>query len=88
MKTADFNRFSIHLPESAVSEMSHAGPCDADVARWAQITDLGEEATPEAIRAELKECGAWDEEELADDEANIRRILWIAAGNIREEEAA
>ena len=77
-----------HLPERAVEEMSHPGPCDADVKRWAQITDLEEIATPDAIRAELREYGAWDDEELADDEQNIRRILWIAAGNIRDEEHA
>lgn len=39
------------------------------------------------IRAELKEYGAWDETELADDEANRLRIVWIAAGNISEDHA-
>jgi len=40
---------------------------------------------PADIAAELKDYGAWDETELADYDANIQRILWIAAGNIREE---
>ena len=34
------------------------------------------------LRAELKEYGAWSEEELADHEANLDRILWLACGNI------
>lgn len=39
------------------------------------------------IRAELKEYGTWDAEDLADAAANRERILWIAAGNIAEEAA-
>jgi len=32
----------------------------------------------------LSEYGAWDEEELADDEMNRVRLLWIAAGNAQD----
>jgi hypothetical protein len=39
----------------------------------------------DAIRKELKYCGAWDDEELANDAKNRLRIVWIAAGNIRDE---
>lgn len=42
--------------------------------------------TPAAIRAELRESGAWDNDELADDDANWQRLIWIAAGNINDEE--
>jgi hypothetical protein len=38
----------------------------------------------DAIRAELKEYGAWDDEVLADDAQNQKRIVWIAAGNITD----
>jgi hypothetical protein len=38
-----------------------------------------------SLRAELREYGAWNEEELSNHEDNLARILWIACGNIREE---
>ncbi len=38
----------------------------------------------DALRAELREYGAWDDEQLADDAANWDRIVWIAAGDILE----
>ena len=40
---------------------------------------------PDLIRQELKEYGAWEEEELADDDANWQRILWLGANDIVEE---
>ena len=36
------------------------------------------------IRQELLEYGAWDDEELKDDAQNQVRLMWIAAGYIKE----
>ena len=90
---ASFNRFEMRLSGECVEACSHSGACDDDVAHWAPIVRAQVETdaftnrpTPNKIRAELKECGAWDADELADDEANWRRIVWIAAGNIAEED--
>lgn len=85
MKTAHFNRFSVHLPERCIKECCGPGSTDSAVAYWSSLCDFEPSATPEAIRAELAEYGAWDDAELADDEMNRRRIVWIAAGNIKEE---
>lgn len=84
-KTAYFDRFTFDMPEQAVQDCHHQGACDEDVAYWADRLKI--DVDPELIRAELKEYGAWDAEELADDRANLERILWIAAGNIQEDEA-
>lgn len=78
-----FNRFIVEMPLEAVQDCSHQGACDDDVAYWAPKIKI--DATPDDIRAELKEYGAWDGEELADDKANKECIVWIAAGNIKEE---
>lgn len=83
MKTAYFERFEINMPEECVADCSHAGQCDADVAFWLPLLDL--KLDPAKVRAELDEYGAWDEAELADDAANLQRIVWIAACNISEE---
>ena len=89
---ASFNRFELRLPGQCVLDCSHSGPCDADVNRWvdrvrAQVAADNFALSPNAenISAELAEYGAWDEEQLADDEQNWHRLVWIAANNIAEE---
>ena len=85
MKTAYFNRFTIELPDDAVRDCAHQGQCDDDVKHWAGKIARPEACTTERLAAELKEYGAWDAEELADDAANWERLIWIAAGNIKDE---
>lgn len=84
-RTAYFNRFSIELPQACVNDCSHHGQCGDDVAFWACEIERPEAITPEALAAELKEYGAWSAEELQDDSANWNRLIWIAAGNLKEE---
>jgi hypothetical protein len=84
-QTAYFNRFSLDLPSEAVTDCSHQGACDDDVEHWAAKIQRPSDITPEALRSELKEYGAWDSTELSDDDANWKRLIWIAAGNIKEE---
>jgi hypothetical protein len=79
---AYFNRFVVEMPPEAVAACHHQGQCDEDVAYWAPRIKI--DASDEDIRAELKEYGAWDNEELEDTEANKRRIIWIAAGDIKD----
>lgn len=38
----------------------------------------------EAVREELRGTGAWDEDELADDDMSIVRLLWLAGNDITE----
>lgn len=85
---AQFNRFELRLPGAAVNDIAQPGSNDEAVVHWAGkvCNEWPERATQDAIRAELKEYGAWDETELADDAANWRRLLWTAAHNIAEEE--
>jgi hypothetical protein len=89
MATAFFNRFELTMTMEQAESASHAGRCDEDVESLASEPEISaqlEGLDAEAVKAELKEYGAWDETELADHEQNLRRILWIAAGNITEEE--
>lgn len=68
---------------------AHQGQCDGDIEWlrlnrpkiWRQLAKIDKDI----LRAELDEYGAWDDEELADHEANLTRILWIACGDIVEE---
>ncbi len=81
-----FNYGELELPVQALLDCHHQGACDADVDEWANEIDWDSQTMgPVDIRKELEECGAWDDEELSDDELNQKRILWIAAGNYQEE---
>lgn len=66
---------------------SHQGECFEDVqalvatpAIALQLDNIG----AEAIRAAMKESGGFSAEELADDDANRNRAVWMAACDIRE----
>lgn len=83
-----FERFEIELTKEQALSGSHPGPCDEDIAELLKVPEIAaqlDKIGDETIKAELKEYGAWDEAELADNEQNRARILWIACGNIREE---
>ena len=86
MKTAFFNRFILELPSEAVLDCHHQGACDEDVLFWSNKITRPDEITKEKLKSELKEYGAWDKDELENDDDNWKRLIWIAAGNIQENE--
>ena len=85
MEAACFNRFVIEMPEEAAMACSHTGDCSGGVTFWAPRITRPAECTAAALQSELKEYGAWNEEQLADDAANWERIVWVAACDIREQ---
>lgn len=85
---AYFNRFEFEMTMEQAEACSHPGPCDADVedtTRDPFIRAQLDMLDPGALREELKEYGAWEDDELADHEQNKRRIVWLAAGNITDD---
>jgi hypothetical protein len=79
-------RLSMTL-EQALSA-NHQGRCDDDVIALSKdpaISQQLEQLNPEDVRAELKAYGAWDDQELLSTEENLQRLLWIAAGDIKED---
>ena len=86
---AYFNRFTIRMTLEQARGASHQGQCDDDVAALVEDKRIArqlDKIPADDIRAELREYGAWDVVELAYDAENRQRIVWIAAGNIVEEE--
>ena len=86
--TSSSGRIEFQLTRAQAAAMSHPGPCDADVAYYRNVPVVKKQLAkidPADLARELKEYGAWDEKELADHDANLSRILWIAAINISEE---
>ena len=86
---AQFERFELPIPVAVALDCSQGGKDatdDVDYAlRYTPAGDAVDALDPDLIREELRGYGAWDDEELADDEANRARLLWIAACDVREE---
>lgn len=78
----------LQLTKEQARTGSHRGTCDDDVAYLRTVPTIRrqlEKLNPENLRRELKEYGAWNEEELADHNENLNRWLWLCCGNITEE---
>jgi hypothetical protein len=85
---ASFNRIDLSIRLADARSASHQGDCEADVRTLLAepyISRQFDAINPDAIRTELGEYGAWNATELADDEMNRVRILWLACGNLDEE---
>lgn len=83
-----FNNLEIEMTLRQAEFCSHPGDCFHDVEALMGEPSIKRQRSkidPELIRQELREYGAWEDEELADDEANWQRILWLGACDIAEE---
>lgn len=83
-----FSRFEIELTKQQASIASHPGQCDADVGALLHVPKVRRmlnRINPDLIREELKEYGAWNDDELNNNDQNRARIVWIAANNIMED---
>jgi hypothetical protein len=82
-------RIELQMTLEQAESGSHQGQCDEDVRALSLVPEIKTQLDAidkDVLAAELKEFGAWDAEELADHAQNIQRILWIACGDIKEEE--
>ena len=82
-------RIELQMSLSEAQSASHQGQCDDDVQALSRLPHIEaqlNEISPALLRTELQEYGAWDEEQLADHEQNLQRLLWSLAGDIVEEE--
>ncbi len=82
---APFNSFEIEMTRKQALSISHPGDCEADVAALLKCPKIQSQLTKindATLADELREYGAWDDEELKDRARNNARIIWIAAGNI------
>lgn len=88
MATYFGNYTEIALRREDVLACAHQGRCDDDVAATVSLPYVAKQLDAMSaadIALELKEYGAWNEDELSDEDANRERFLWTVAFNIREE---
>ena len=88
--TSSCGRIELLMTSDDAASASHPGPCDADVYALSKIPRIKRQIDaidPATLRLELREYGAWDNDALDDHEANLQRLLWIAAADISGGEA-
>lgn len=82
---------TLTLTMEEARSLSHQGQCDDDVQAGLKNPKIRSQVDAwdeDKLRAELKEYGAWDEVELSDHSMNQARMLWLAAGDIVDGNAA
>lgn len=80
-------RIELQMTMEQAESVSHSGECDEDVLELLKVPEIKaqlEKLNPETLISELKEYGAWNAEELADHAQNLQRILWLAGGDIKD----
>jgi hypothetical protein len=90
---ASRNSFEFRILGEAILDICHSGSNDEAVAAWVdrvrgqvEKDNFRNKPDAESIREELSGYGAWDADELADDEQNWHRLLWCAAWDISDDE--
>jgi hypothetical protein len=77
----------LNITRAQAERGSHRGPCDDDIAALRNVPAIRRQLarlSPSEVAGELREYGAWGRVELADHDANLSRLLWLACGNIVE----
>lgn len=80
-------RVEFQLTMREAKRGSHVGQSLDDVLalrKTARIKAMLAKIKPADVRLELKEFGTWDDTELANHDDNLNRILWLACGDVVE----
>ena len=80
-------RIELQMTMEQAESASHSGDCDEDTRELSKVPAIAKQLgkiDPSVVSSELKEYGAWNSEELADHDQNLRRILWLAACDVTE----
>lgn len=80
-------RINLQLTKEQAHTGYHQGSCDEDIAYLRTVPAIRRQLAkidPATLASELSEYGAWDDDELADHEVNLDRILWLACGDIHD----
>lgn len=80
-------RIELELTAEDATSGSHQGPCDDDIRELSREPYIAEQLAkldPKLLASELREWGAWTDDELADHDQNLQRVLWLACGSIAD----
>lgn len=90
MKTLyNYSNYSndLRLTRKDAESATHSGDCEGDVIILMEKKYIKKQLdllNPDNLKKELSEYGAWNDEELSNHNDNIKRWVWISAGDIVE----
>jgi hypothetical protein len=82
-------RLELQLSGDQTARGYHSGPCDLDIAALLQDPEISRQLSvfdPAQVAATLKEYGAWNSQDLANHADNLARLLWIACGDLVDQQ--
>lgn len=90
MKTFTYYSTNIFLTltRAEILQASHQGQCADDVLELSKKPHIKKQLDiidAEELKKDLREYGAWDDEQLADHAENLQRFMWLAAGSLKED---
>lgn len=77
----------LRLTRADANYCAHSGNCENEVNEVMQKPYVKKQLgalNPDKLAKELKDFGAWDDEQLANHKDNLQRWVWISAGDITE----
>jgi hypothetical protein len=77
----------LNITKKVAGMINHSGDCFAEIIEISQLPQIKRQLNkldPEELKKELCDYGTWDNEQLQDHKENLYRILWIACGNIND----
>ncbi len=84
--TASSGRIELQFTEEQAQSMPLSGDCESAAEFLViELADQLAKIEDETLREELREYGAWDDEELQDRTRNLLRLVWLAASDTCEE---
>jgi hypothetical protein len=78
-------RIELQISKAQAARGYHSGRCDDDIEalrREPAIRRQLDKISPALLADELREWGAWSDQELSDHADNQARLLWLACGDI------
>jgi len=85
--TSGSGRIELQLTKEQAQIGSHSGQCDNDIAYLRTLPAIKRQLNKldaDTLAKELDEYGCWNDEQLKNHDENLTRILWIACGDILE----
>jgi len=77
----------LNITKKQAAQGSHSGACDESIAALRKVPAIRRQLIkldPANLKRELKEYGAWSEEELENHDDNLSRWLWLSCADINE----
>jgi hypothetical protein len=85
--TDSSGRVTLKISKALAKDASHQGDCEDSVREAMRKPYLAKQLDAlnmDHVRAYLSELGAWDEDELEDEDMCKVRLVWLACGDINE----